>query len=166
MRSCRTSSISRSGSARSPVVSAHGFLRTAVPVRSAPDGSTFPSNVADGCFAVAELGDGIAARMTVDGTLSIDQSTIAVHAEGRTAVASGAGLTDLNLFVVDKDESDEYELTPMKYAKYQNVFYSVPHFMALLDDFAVRIATGGGTCPTFADGLAVQRILTTIGFEP
>jgi predicted dehydrogenase len=140
-------------------------LRTANPVRTAPDGSTYPSNVSDGCFALAELGGGVAARMTVDGTTSLDQSTIAVHAEGRTAVASGAALTDLNLFVVDGDDSSEYELAPMKYGKYANVFYSVPHFMALLDDFAERIATGGGSCPTFADGLAAQRVLSAIGYE-
>jgi predicted dehydrogenase len=53
----------------------------------------------------------------------------------------------------------------MKYAKYANVFYSIPHFMALLDDFAERIATGGGNCPTFADGLAAQRVLHAIGYE-
>jgi len=148
-----------------PVKSASGFLRTANPLRTAPDGSTYASDVSDGCFALAELGAGIAARMTVDGTVSIDQSTIAVHAEGRTAVASGAALTDLTLFVIDGEESDEYELAPMTYGKYSNVYYSVPHFMALLDDFAERIATGGGNCPTFADGLAVQRVLAAIGFE-
>jgi len=148
-----------------PAKSAAGFLRTATTERLAPDGSTYPSDVSDGCFAVADLGAGLAARMTVDGTLSIDQSTIAVHAEGRTAVASGAMLTDLGLYVIDGEESDEYELAPMKYGKYTNVFYSVPHFMALLDDFAERIATGGGTCPTFADGLAVQRVLSAIGYE-
>jgi len=142
-----------------------GFLRTANPTRTAPDGKTYPSNVSDGCYALADLGDGLAARMTVDGTMSIDQSTIAVHAEGRTAVASGPALTDLNLFIVDGDDSSEYELKPLKYAKYANVFYSIPHFMALLDDFAVRIATGGGTCPTFADGLAAQRVLNAIGYE-
>jgi len=148
-----------------PAQSSCGFLRTANPTRTTPDGKTYASDVSDGCYALADLGDGLAARMTVDGTLSIDQSTIAVHAEGRTAVASGPALTDLNLFVVDGDESSEYELKPLKYAKYANVFYSVPHFMALLDDFAVRIATGGGTCPTFADGLAAQRVLNAIGFE-
>ena len=148
-----------------PAQAPSGFLRTANPTRTAPDGSTYPSNVSDGCFALAHTGNGIALRMTVDGTMSIDQSTIAVHAEGRTAVASGAALTDLNLFVVDGDESSEYELKPLKYAKYANVFYSIPHFMALLDDFAERIATGGGNCPTFADGLAAQRILHAIGYE-
>jgi predicted dehydrogenase len=148
-----------------PAQSSCGFLRTANPTRTAPDGKTYPSNVSDGCFALADLGDGLAARMTVDGTMSIDQSTIAVHAEGRTAVASGAALTDLNLFVVEGEDSSEYELKPLKYAKYANVFYSIPHFMALLDDFAIRIETGGGTCPTFADGLAAQRVLHAIGYE-
>jgi predicted dehydrogenase len=148
-----------------PAKTPSGFIRTATTTRTAPDGSTYSSDVSDGCFAVADLGNGVAARMTVDGTLSIDQSTIAVHAEGRTAVASGAALTDLTLFVIDGADQDEYELAPMKYAKYQNVFYSVPHFMALLDDFAIRIATGGGNCPSFADGLAVQRILSAIGYE-
>ncbi len=142
-----------------------GFIRTANPTRTAPDGSTYPSTVSDGCFALADLGDGIAARVTLDSTMSIDQATVAVHAEGRTAVASGAALTDLNLFVIEGDESSEYDLKPLKYAKYANVFYSIPHFMALLDDFADRIATGQGNCPTFADGLAVQRVLKAIGYE-
>jgi predicted dehydrogenase len=148
-----------------PAQSSSGFLRTANPTRQAPDGSTYTSDVSDGCFALADLDEGLAARMTVDGTMSIDQSSIAVHAEERTAVASGAALTDLNLFVVDGDESSEYELKPLKYAKYANVFYSIPHFMALLDDFAERIAKGTGDCPTFADGLAAQRVLKAIGYE-
>ena len=80
-------------------------------------------------------------------------------------MATGAALTDLSLIVVDGDDSSEYELKPMKYAKYANIFYSIPHFMALLDDFAVRIETGGGTCPTFADGLAAQHALNAIGYE-
>jgi predicted dehydrogenase len=148
-----------------PAQSSCGFLRTANPLRNAPDGTTYPSDVSDGCYALGNLGGGLAARMTVDGTMSLDQSTIAVHAEGRTAVASGEALTDLTLFIVEGEESSEYELKPMKYAKYANVFYSIPHFMALLDDFAERIATGKGNCPTFADGLAAQRVLKNIGYE-
>jgi predicted dehydrogenase len=148
-----------------PVQTSSGFLRTANPIRTAPDGTTYPSDVSDGCFALADAGDGVALRMTVDGTMSIDQSTVAVHSEGRTAVASGPALTELNLFVVEGDDSSEYELKPLKYGKYANLFYSVPHFMALLDDFAERIATGGGNCPTFADGLAAQRVLKAIGYE-
>jgi predicted dehydrogenase len=148
-----------------PAQSSCGFLRTANPLRQSPDGKTYTSDVSDGCFALSDLGGGLAARMMVDGTMSMDQSTVAVHGETRTAVANGPALTDFNLFIVEGDDSSEYELKPMKYAKYANVFYSVPHVMALLDDFAELIATGKGPCPTFADGLAVQRILHAIGYE-
>ncbi len=144
---------------------ASGFIRTANPERKAPDGGTYPSTVADGCFALADLGDGVAARMTVDGTVSIVQSTIALHGETRTAVATGAQLTDMTLFVVDGDESNEYELKESPYEKYRSVWPSIPQFMSLLDDFAERIATGGGNAPTFADGVAVQRVLKTIGYD-
>jgi predicted dehydrogenase len=147
-----------------PVRSSCGFMRTANPVRRAPDGTTYPSDVADGCFALADAGDGLALRMTVDATTSISQTTIALHAEERTALATG-GIADLALIVIDGDERNEYELAPMKYAQHVSVWETVPHFMALLDDFATRIATGGGACPTFADGLAVQRVLNAIGFE-
>jgi len=147
------------------VQGASGFIRTANPERTAPDGSTYPSTVSDGCFALADLGAGVAARMTVDGTVSITQSTIAIHGENRTAVATGSQLTTMTLYVVDGDDSSEYELTESPYEKYRTVYSSVPQFMSLLDDFAVRIATGGGACPTFADGLAAQRILATIGYE-
>ncbi len=148
-----------------PVRNASGFIRTANPQRTAPDGGTYPSDVADGCFALAELAGAVAARMTVDGTLSITQSTIAIHGEHRTAVATGSQLTTMTLYVIDGDESSEYELQESPYEKYRAVYASVPQFMSLLDDFAERIATGGGQCPTFADALAVQRILATIGYE-
>jgi predicted dehydrogenase len=147
-----------------PVGPACGFMRTANPLRTAPDGSTFTSNVADGCFALADAGDGLALRMTVDSTLSIEQTTVAVHAEGRTALATGA-LPAMKLIVIEGGESSEYELKPMTYAKYATVWETVPHFMALLDDFAERIEHGTGACPTFTDGLAVQRVLSAIGFE-
>jgi predicted dehydrogenase len=147
-----------------PLRSAHGFMRTANPVRRAPDGTTFPSNVADGCFAVADAGEGLALRMTVDSTVSINQSTIAVHAEGRTAIATGA-LPALDLLIVDGGETSEYELKPMTYAKYATVWETVPHFMALLDDFAAALDGGPSAQPTFTDGLAVQRVLSAIGFE-
>ena len=148
-----------------PVQSASGFTRTATTERKAPDGGTYASNVADGCFALADLGEGIAARMTVDGTVSITQSTIALHGEGRTAVATGTQLTNMTLFIVDGEDSSEYDLKESPYEKYRNVYASIPQFLSLLDDFAERIATGNGNAPTFADALAVQRVLKTIGYE-
>ena len=71
----------------------------------------------------------------------------------------------MTLFVIDGDDSSEYDLAESPYEKYRTVYASVPQFMSLLDDFAERIATGGGNCPTFADGLAVQRILAAIGYD-
>lgn len=144
---------------------AMGFLRTANPDRTDPDGAAYPSDVADGCFALADLGDGIAARMTVDATTAIEQSTVALHAEGRSAVASGESLIDMTLFVVENGETTEYELKPNPYAKYVNVHRSFPAFLSLLDDFATLIETGAGPCPTFADGLNAQRVLEAIGYS-
>jgi predicted dehydrogenase len=141
-----------------------GFLRTANPTRTDPNGTTYPSTVADGSFALIDLGNGGTGRVTIDSTLSMDQCTVAVHGENRTAVASGKTLPEMSLYVVDGDDSSEYELAPHPHAKHAAVHPSIPAFLALLDDFAIRIATGGGPAPTFADGLAAQRVLDAIGY--
>ena len=144
---------------------AMGFLRTANPDRVDPNGVAYTSDAADGCFAVADLGEGIAARMTVDGTIGIEQATIALHAEERSAIASGVSLPDMSLFIVENGETNEYELKPNPWAKYANVHRSFPLFMRLLDDFATLIETGTGPCPTFTDGLNAQRVLEAIGYS-
>lgn len=148
-----------------PIRSATGLLRTANPERTDPGGETYPSTVADGGFVLADLGDGLVARVTVDSSLALDQCTVAVHGETRTAVASGPTLPEMSLYVIEGDDSSEYQLRPNPYAKYASVHPSVPAFMRLLDDFATLIASGSGECPTFADGLAVQRVLAAIGYE-
>jgi predicted dehydrogenase len=143
-----------------------GFLRTANPERHDAKGNAFTSTVADGVFALADLGNGVAARMTLDSTMSMNHTTIAVHGEKRTAVATGPIWHEMTLYIVDGDkESTEYELKPNPYAKYGTIHPSVPAFMRLLDDFVVRLNTGGGNCPTFADGLATQRVMSAIGYE-
>jgi predicted dehydrogenase len=149
---------------RAPAAS-YGFLRVAVPQRVAPDGTPFIHDASDGCFAVLDLGDGLAARLTVDATLSLTQATIALHGETRTAVGNGPHLLDLSLFVVDGDDASEYEVKRPPHAQHAAVHPNLPAFLALLDRFAERIATGGGECPTFADGLATQRVLRAIGYE-
>jgi hypothetical protein len=53
----------------------------------------------------------------------------------------------------------------LKFAKYASVAPNIPPFLALLDDFARRIATGGGNAPTFTEGLATRRVLAAIGYE-
>jgi predicted dehydrogenase len=148
-----------------PIRSATGLLRTANPERTDPGGETYPSTVADGGFVLADLGEGLIGRVTVDSALALDQCTVTVHGETRSAIATGTTLPEMSLYVVEGDESSEYELRPNPYATHANVHPSVPAFMRLLDDFATLIATGGGDCPTFADGLAVQRVLAAIGYE-
>ena len=140
-----------------------GFSRTANPQRHDAAGA-FESDVADGCFALLDYGAGLIARVTVDGTTSLDQTTIALHAEHRTAVCSGAWLTDMQLFSVEPDEQSELELAPSPYAKYSTIAPNVPPFISLLDDFSKRIATGGGAAPTFEEALVTQRVLAAIGY--
>lgn len=141
---------------------ASGFLRTANTQRTAPNGSTYASDVADGCYAVAELDGGVAARMTVDATMPIERSTVAIYAEGACAIASGTSLIDLDVLTIDG--VDEH-LTQIKYAEHAKVFATVPHVMALLDDFADALDGKPTALPTFADGLAAQRVLHAIGYD-
>jgi predicted dehydrogenase len=140
-----------------------GFSRTAVPKRT-DDGGTFESSVADGVFAVLDYGDGLVSRISVDATLSMNQATIGLHAESRTAVASGDWLTTMSLFAIEPDEQSELELRPSPYAKFASIHANVPPFLSLLDDFAQRIENGGGNAPTFAEGLATQRVLLACGY--
>jgi predicted dehydrogenase len=144
--------------------SVSGFGRTAHPVRHDAAGE-FVSDVFDGAFALLDYADGLVARITADGTTSMNQTTIALHAESMSVVASGDWLTDMRLFSIEPQEQSEFELSPSPHAKYASVAPIIPPFLALLDDFAQRIATGGGNAPTFADGLATQQVLAAIGYE-
>ena len=141
-----------------------GFGRTANTERRDAEG-TFSSDVFDGTFALLDYGAGLVARVTADATTSMNQCTLALHAESITVVANGEFLIDMRLFSVEPDEQSEFELSPAPYATYASVAPNLPPFLALLDDFAVRIANGGGSAPTFAEGLATQRVLAAIGYE-
>jgi predicted dehydrogenase len=141
-----------------------GFGRTAHTVRRDADGE-FPSDVFDGAFALLDYGAGLVARITADSTTSMNQATIALHAEEISVVATGDFLIDMQLFSVEPDEQSEFTLAPSPNAKYASIAPNLPPFLALLDDFALRIKTGGGNAPTFADGLATQRVLAAIGYE-
>ncbi|GAC1424325.1 MAG: Gfo/Idh/MocA family oxidoreductase [Candidatus Velthaea sp.] len=146
-----------------PPVKVTGFARTANPNRR-DDAGEFTSDVADGVFALIDYGDGLVARVSADSTMSMNQSTIALHAEHRTVVASGEGLIDMKLFSVEPDEQDELELKPSPYQKYQSLAPNLPPFMSLLDDFAERLTSGAGDTPTFEDALQTQRVLAAAGY--
>jgi predicted dehydrogenase len=149
---------------RSPVRST-GYERTAVPTRTNPDGSSFVSDVADGAFATIDYGDGLIANVSVDGTRGVDSYVLAVHGEGRTAVASGDNLLDVATFVIDADEQSELELKPQAHANLRTAHPNLPAFVTLLDAFADAIDGKPATYPTFEDGLATQRVLESIGYS-
>jgi hypothetical protein len=94
----------------------------------------------------------------------MNQVTLALHSEAMSVVASGETFSDMRLFSVEPDEQSEFDLAPSAYARYAAVGLAIPAFMALLDAFAARIEHGGGDAPTFAEGLATQRVLAQLGY--
>jgi len=150
-------------SGRAPVRVA-GLERTANRERHHDD-DAFTSDVADGAFATLDYGEGLIASVAVDATRAVDSVTVAVHGEQRTAVASGPDALDLRTFVVDDDETSELELTPQPHANLAAAHGNLPPFVTLLDAFATRLDGNTASLPTFADGLATQRVLAGIGYE-
>jgi predicted dehydrogenase len=147
---------------RAPV-HAVGFGRTANPVRRYK-GETFSSDVADGAFALLDYGDGLIARLAVDATHPVDSTTLAVHGETRVAAASGPDVLNMTMFVVDAEETSELALRPQKHAELAAVHPNLPAFVTLLDEFAAAIDGKPAQLPTFADGLATQRVLEAAGY--
>jgi predicted dehydrogenase len=141
-----------------------GFLRTANKIRHDDQGE-FTSTVDDGCFALLDYGDGLVARLATDATTAIESFTFAVHAENRTAVASGPGAMDTTLYTVDTDETNELQCKPSPYAKFASILPNVPYLMELYDEFVKQIETGESALPTFQDGLETQRVLAAIGYS-
>ena len=147
-----------------PPVRSSGFLRTANPQRTDADG-TFDITADDGAFATIDYGDGLIARVCCDGTCAVDQFTLAVHAENRTAVASGPGMHELRLFAVGAEETDELEVKPSPYASFKSVDQHVPCLLELYDEWVKQIETGSSLLPTFEDALVTQRVLASIGYD-
>lgn len=143
---------------------ATGFERTANPKRTADD-VAFTSDVADGAFATLDYGDGLIASVTTDYTRATWSALLAVHGESRTVVASGTDLINSTTFVVDDEETAELELTPQVHGHLAAAHPNIPPFVALLDAFAARIAGTDAMLPTFADGLATQRVLEAVGYS-
>lgn len=148
---------------RAPIRSV-GYLRTAVPQRTDSQGA-FTSETDDGAFALLDYGDGLIARMCIDATTNAEQFTLAVHGEARTAVASGTDLTELSLFAVEDDTTDELEVKPSPYARLESINGNVPILMELYDAWIAQIETGKSDVPTFEEALATQRVLADIGYS-
>lgn len=146
-----------------PPKSVHGFLRTANIQRTDANG-TFVSNVDDGAFALLDYGDGLIGRLTVDGTAAVESFTLAVHAENRTAVASGSNIAEMTLFSVDDEETNELQCKPSPHAKFISVNGNVPLLMDLYDEFVKQVETGKSLLPTFEEALETQRVLAALGY--
>ena len=146
-----------------------GALRTANAERFDAEGA-FISDVDDGAFALLRYADGVVARLTVDGTAAVDSFTFAIHGEKRTAVCSGKAFADQRLFSVDEEETNELECAPSRYARFASINGNVPPMMELYDAWLAKIdgtpaaPAVGQALPSFADGLATQRILAAVGF--
>lgn len=146
-----------------PPVRTTGFLRTANPVRHDSEGE-FTTDADDGAFAILDYGDGLVARLAVDGTTRVESSTYGIHAENRTAIASGTDVHDMRLFSIDAEETNELDCKPSPHQKMQSVDKHVPLVMDLLDEFVKQIQTGKSDVPTFKDALETQRVLEAIGY--
>lgn len=140
-----------------------GMTRTANAVRHDDEGE-FRSTVDDGAFALLDYGDGLIARLTVDGTTAAEGYTCAVHGEDRSAVASGPSMIELQLFTVEKDETSELDCKPSPYAKLSTINGNVPLLMELYDEFVKAIEGQPNALPTFEDAVATQRVLKAVGY--
>lgn len=147
---------------RTPATSA-GILRTAHPERD-DDQGPFRSNVDDAAFALLDYGEGLVARLTADAATAVDGYTCAVHGELRTAVASGPSMTELSLYAIDAEVTEELQCKPSPYAKYAAVNANVPPLMELYDEFVKAIEGAANALPSFKDGAATQRVLAALGY--
>ncbi len=151
--------------AASPVRRVAGFERTANPERGVAE-ARFASDVADGAFALLAYDGGVVARCTADATCAHDSSLVAAHGEHATAVSSGPSITQSATYVIDADEHSELELKESRFTKLAAARPDIPAFTDLVCDFARAIrGEEAPHLPRFADGLATQRVLTTIGYE-
>jgi predicted dehydrogenase len=141
-----------------------GLIRTANPKRHDAKGE-FTSDVDDGAFALVDYGEGLVARIAVDGTAAQPSFTLAAYAENRTAVASGENITQTTLYTVDADETAELECKPSPYAHMESVQPNVPHLMELYDNFAAAIDGKPHELPTFAEAVQTQKVLASVGFS-
>jgi predicted dehydrogenase len=140
-----------------------GLRRTANPQREDERGR-FESTVDDGAFALVDYGNGFVARLTADGTTAVDSYTCALHGEKRTAVASGPWMTELTLYTVDCDETDELTCKPSPYSAYENLAPNVPPLMELYDELVNKIEGKPNALPSFEEALITQKALAAIGY--
>jgi predicted dehydrogenase len=147
---------------RSPVRSV-GMLRTANPERT-HRGERFTIDVDDGAFALIDYGEGAIGRITTDATVAVDSAILSAHGEKRSAVASGKNILDATMFAIDDEELSELQLKEDPHANLASAHSNLPPFVNLLDEFAKALDGEPADLPTFADGVATQRVLQAVGY--
>lgn len=147
-----------------PPLHTSGFSRTANPERRDENGA-FRSDVADGAFALLDFGDGLIARLTVDGTSAVESYICGVHGEARTAIASGTSIFTERLYAVDDDETSELETPVLPQHALSAANPLLPSFISMLDGFAALLAGKPSHVATFDDGVVTQTVLAAAGYE-
>jgi len=70
----------------------------------------------------------------------------------------------MKIVLTDATHAIEIPADPARHPEASEVRPNVRLFLSLLDEFARLIRGHDHHCPTFADGLAVQRVLDAIGY--
>ena len=151
--------------AQRPPIQTVGFGRVANAERIDGQGS-FRSTVEDGAYALLDFGEGLIARLCVDGTSVVESFVCGIHGEARTAIASGESIYTERLFTVDDEEQNELEVRALPHASMAAANPLLPTFMALLDAFTARIAGQPSDLASFEDGLRTQEVLEHVGYSP
>jgi predicted dehydrogenase len=142
-----------------PPASTCGFVRTANAERRDKDG-TFAATADDGAFALLDFGDGLAARLSSDGTAPVESFLCAVYGEDRVAVTSGRQADEVTLYTIDDDETNELQCKPSPHEKPFGLNTALS--MELYDEFVKQIENGTSALPTFGEALETQRVIAAI----
>jgi predicted dehydrogenase len=148
---------------RSPLRT-QGFVRVANPERTDPSGLVFRNTASDGAFALLDVGDGCVVRLIADGTASVEESGVRIVGEGAIAGARGPSLYEMEVTLRDDQRSQRLTLDPAVGPQLEGVRPNLEAFVQLLDDLAAALGGRPHRCPTFADGLLVQRSMAAIGY--
>ena len=143
---------------------ASGLIRTANAERVAPDGTAYTNTASDGAFALLDFGDGLVGKVTADGTRTRNRCIYALGGETQRLVAAGADMLEMQLALSDAEHARELAPDPARHPEAAGERPNIRLFLSLLDEFARAIGGHDHQCPTFADGLAVQRVLDAIGY--
>ncbi|NYJ00231.1 putative dehydrogenase [Nocardioides thalensis] len=155
-----------------PVVAASGHLRTFVPERTGPQGRE-PVTVDDAAWATLETGSGVVASVEVSRMATGRKNGLTLEVYGdRGSVAFD--LERLNeLMVLDRPDDVAAGARRVLVTETDHPWLSAwwppghvlgwDHtFTSQAADFLTAIAEGTSPQPSFADGLAVQRVLAAI----